>query len=47
MCCVRCSSKWWHIQSAIIHQEHIPRFENSKPELSAPEDRVNFLGAGG
>jgi 5-methylcytosine-specific restriction endonuclease McrA len=42
---VRCSSKRSHIQSAIFHQSQISRFENSKPEFSAPEDRVNFLGA--
>jgi hypothetical protein len=26
---------------------HIPGFENRKPEFSASEDRVNFLGAHG
>jgi hypothetical protein len=39
---VRCPSKRWHIQSAISHQSHIPRFVNSTPEFSVPEDRVNF-----
>jgi hypothetical protein len=44
---VRCSSKRSHIQSYIFYQEHIPRFENSEPELSTPENRVNLLGTHG
>jgi hypothetical protein len=39
---VRCPSKRWHIQSAIFSQCHIPRFHTSRPEVSAPEDRINF-----
>jgi hypothetical protein len=42
---VRCSSKRQHIQSDIFHESQISRFANSKPDFSAPEDRVNFLGA--
>jgi hypothetical protein len=42
---VRRSSKRQHIQSAIFHQSHIPRFEHNKPEFWAPEDKVNLSGA--
>jgi hypothetical protein len=31
---VRCSSKRWHIRSAVFDQQHIPWFENNEPEFS-------------